>query len=94
MHEPKAVLIAIKREAMGDEHPDFNGAGFPEARIAALSDQPGQEPADVSAEDALRIATELRELTDRGCALASELAALSGHPGADKEGSHGEEREL
>ena len=101
MHPPKAVLIALKREAMGDQHPDFGGGGFSEARIAAMPDQPDPEegddhpePTDVSAEDALRIATELRELADRGCALASELADLSGQPGADKEGSYGEEREL
>jgi len=92
MHAPKAVLIAIKREAMGDEHPDFGGEGFPEARITAMSDHP--EPTDVGAEDALRIAAELRELSERSCALAAELADLSGQPGADDEGSHGEEREL
>jgi len=101
MHAPKAVLIAIKREAMGDEHPDFSGEGFSQARTAAMSDQPDPEegddhpePTDVGAEDALRIAAELRELSERSCALAAELADLSGQPGADDEGSHGEEREL
>ena len=101
MHAPKAVLVAIKREAMGDEHPDFSGEGFPEARIAAMPDHPDPEegddhpePTDVSSEDALRIASELRELSERSCALAAELADLSGQPGADDEGSHGEAREL
>ena len=43
------MIITIKREAMGDEHPDFSGPGFAQARKMMLM-APGL-PGDLSSED-------------------------------------------
>jgi hypothetical protein len=101
MHSPQFILIQARRTALGDEHPDFSGpAGLIEAKRTAQAppeppEPPEPEPDSPDSPDqgdlehgAARIAAELRQIADRSCELAEELAGLAGSE-APQEGDEG-----
>ena len=71
-HGPQLFILA-KKAALGDEHPDYSGAGFIHAKKSAAEkpdDQPDEPDADTEA-----IGQELRSMSARLCEIATEMGA-------------------
>ncbi len=79
-HGPQLFILA-KKAALGDEHPDYSGAGFIHAKKSAAEkpddqpDEPDDQPDTPPDADTEAIGQELRSMSARLCEIATEMGA-------------------
>jgi hypothetical protein len=79
-HGPQLFILA-KKAALGDEHPDYSGAGFIHAKKSAAEkpddqpDEPDDQPDTPPDAGTEAIGQELRSMSARLCEIAAEMGA-------------------
>ena len=95
-HGPQLFILA-KKAALGDEHPDYSGAGFIHAKKSAAEkpddqpDEPDDQPDTPPDAGTEAIGQELRSMSARLCEIATEMGAPKGNSEPD---TYGKEQKM